>query len=302
MTHGDSETAARHRPRRGWLAGAAAAAAGLLVLGTQTASAGPPRVPPPPCADTCVITPTPTGEFLRAFTNDGAFALGQNTVAKAKLTFDIPTTLLHTFSYIDVLQDSTDIFSVDAYVTPSPGQTQPLGSFAPIRVSTLAFGSIPVTATVHLSQSVLKTGYLQPLKIVDSTSIVNSVSVTAPTKVSGELTLQLSDAEVDGTPLNLGPDCGTARPVTINLTGTAPEYSGPVVGGILRGSAEIGAFARCGTDGDDLNPLLTALFSGPTNPLIMAQGTLGTWKDPNICVRQPILNPLGCLPPSPLPK
>ena len=289
------------RARRRWLAAVGIAAAGMLVIGTQTASAGPPKVPAPPCPDTCLVTPPP-GEFLRDFTNDGAFVLGRNTVTKAKVALDIPLTLFHTYSYIDVLLNSTDIFSVDAFVTPRPGQSKPLGAFDPVHMSTLAFGSLPVTATLYLAQVQLKSGYLQPLKIADVTEVVNGVSTTHPTTVTGALTLRVADAKVDGTPLDLGPDCGTAKPIAINLTGNMPEYSGPVDGGILRGNANIGAFAGCGVGGDDLDPLLTGLFSGPTNPLIMAQGTLGTWKDPNICVLDPVKSPRGCLPPDPLPE
>ena len=60
----------------------------------------------------------------------------------------------------------------------------------------------------------------------------------------------------------------------------------------LKGKVTIPEFTGCGTQGDDLDPLLNGTISGPGNMLHMTQGILGTWNKhkPGDCQ--------GCRPPN----
>ncbi len=277
-----------------WSAVTAVVVASILV-GTQTASAGPPPLVPiaPP---TGPIFPTPPGLLFESFTDNGALMIGKNTVSKAKTTFRIPQTLIHAYTTLSVTPDFVDTNS-DGYVVSPAGLSQRYGYFAPIRVTTLAFGAIPVSATVQLSQPLLPTGYLDPLKIRQRSLQSNGTSL--PTYVTGRLLLRLSDVTVDQVPLPVGPDCGTAAPVTMSLSGAPPAYPGPVDGGFLSGTVDVGAFARCGTGSDDLDPLFTGMLSAPSNPLIVSQGQLGLWVYPQSCPLGPV-GGQGCVLPPPI--
>jgi len=129
------------------------------------------------------------------------------------------------------------------------------------------------------------------------------------TLLEGQVDIRLEDLQVDGTPVDLGPHCRTSRPVDIALWGEqgyqalvggylsqrdghekgdgtvvplrAPldpaEYVSPYhddEGRMLPDSTgvDIPPFAGCGAT-EDLDPLITAMASGPNNPLRVHQGT-----------------------------
>lgn len=294
-----AERSARRRvgalPRRlRWSAVTALLVTSILV-GTQTASAGPPPLVPvaPP---TGPIFPTPPGLLFEAFTDNGALMTGKSTVSKARTTFRIPQTLIHAYTTLKVTTDFVDKDS-DGYVVSPAGVSQRYGYFAPIRVTTLAFGAIPVSATVQLSQRLLGTGYLDPLRIRQRSLQSNGTSL--PTYVTGQLVLRLSNVTVDQVPLAVGPHCGTAQPVSMSLSGSPPAYLDPVDGGVLSGTVDVGAFAGCGVGGEDLDPLFTGMLSAKGNPLTISQGQLGLWVYPQSCPLGPV-GGQGCVLPPPL--
>ncbi|GAB2487594.1 hypothetical protein [Jatrophihabitans fulvus] len=133
------------------------------------------------------------------------------------------------------------------------------GTFPSLRVRTLAFGSIPVSATVHISQSLRADGIVDPLRmrlLIDSnpvpqgggtiyanrywpgltfgrnqgTNYVNQYFV-----ISGRVQLRLSDVTIDGRPVPVGPSCRTARPGSIRLTSPTGIYLNVAPASSLRG-------------------------------------------------------------------
>ncbi|WP_199430376.1 DUF6801 domain-containing protein [Qaidamihabitans albus] len=143
--------------------------------------------------------------------------------------------------------------------------------------SLVAFDFVPVAAKVKLTLA-------QPDIVIDSRVEFHRypnpadnkfpVSVVAPVS----MWMQLSEATVNGVALDVGPDCRTAEPVDVELTGGAanntpqtPDEYTVADGGVLTGIAEIPGFSGCGVS-EDLDPLLTGTISGPGNYVKMTQG------------------------------
>jgi hypothetical protein len=81
-----------------------------------------------------------------------------------------------------------------------------------------------------------------------------SGSATWPVAISG--------VRVNGVPYDVGPDCGTAEPVTTELT--SGDFAGGT-GGRLESTYEIGAFENCGA----ATPLINGFVPGPGNTLTL---------------------------------
>lgn len=203
---------------------------------------------------------------------------------------------------------------VDVYaVTNTPG-AKPYGVFPPTHVSMLAFGSIPVSATLHLSQ-VVTDGQLQPIKIVQYIAAQgphcdpdwpNQVPA-ALTVGRGDVDVALSDVTVDGQAVDVGPDCRSTTPAHLNMWGDDGYF--PWQGGVLHqrpdlttrngylvhpgaSDLQIPSFTGCGTGGDDISRLITSMVSGGGNELAIAQGNVAVGPpdspfdpdDPDRCV------------------
>ncbi|MEW2634539.1 DUF6801 domain-containing protein [Streptomyces sp. NPDC048389] len=136
----------------------------------------------------------------------------------------------------------------------------------PVASSTfLAFGFQPVSARVEFVNG--------PLTI--STGTIGS----KPNQVNFAVaafyqSLRVHDVKVNGIPLDVGPDCRTARPYPVVLHGKFPEYVSVLVGGPMRGTVTIPEFTGCGSGGEDLDQLFSASLSGPDNLIAMRQGPL----------------------------
>ena len=157
----------------------------------------------------------------------------------------------------------------------------------PITTTLLAFRFVPVTATLLIRE-------LDPIVIISTSGITAlpfPITVVATTKIS----IQLTDVKVNGVPLDVGPHCGTATPVTLKLIGkgdnTVPPrgYTVPT-GGALQGRITIPRFTGCGV-GENLDPLFTGSISGKGNFVKQTQGKL--------CG---ILHPADWVCPPPVPK
>lgn len=72
----------------------------------------------------------------------------------------------------------------------------------------------------------------------------------------------LSDLRVNGQSYDVGPNCGTAEPLTTELT-SADFAAG--TGGRLESTYEIGAFENCGS----ATPLINAVVPGPGNTMTL---------------------------------
>jgi hypothetical protein len=140
----------------------------------------------------------------------------------------------------------------------------------PVQGTFLAFGFVPVRATLHLTE-------LSPIRIVSVSGITAPpypITVRATTKVS----VRISGVSVNGVPLNVGPHCQTAKPVSLVLIGKGDNTLPPTgytvpTGGPLWGTPTIPPFSGCGLT-ENLDRLLTGTISGPGNHLEQTQGKL----------------------------
>lgn len=140
----------------------------------------------------------------------------------------------------------------------------------PVRSTFLAFGFVPVTASLTVTE-------LRPISIRSVSGVTAPpypISVHATTTVA----IGISDVVVNGVPLAIGPHCRPVSTARLTLTGkgdnTIPPrgYTVPS-GGPLTGSLTIPAFTDCGVT-ENLDPLLTGSISGPGNFVLMTQGKL----------------------------
>ncbi|MFG3245516.1 DUF6801 domain-containing protein [Streptomyces sp. NPDC048187] len=150
----------------------------------------------------------------------------------------------------------------------------------------LSFDFTPVKATMVLEQ----TG---PIRIDSRIRIrLSDFTTITDTYVRAPLVLHVLDLEVNGTRLDVGPGCRTETSLTsvdpdpadhpgdhLVLYGRGEQLIGQqatgyllLSGGTLSGETSIPAFTGCGTDGEDLDRLLTASVSGPGNHVKQVQG------------------------------
>jgi len=184
---------------------------------------------------------------------------------------------------------------------------RPVGELPPVTINTVAFGSIPVSATLVLSQRI--DGELVPLHA----DLWTPQGIQTPANcdpdyftknprgfgvVEGPLSLTISALRIDGRPVDVGRRCRAVAPLDINLWAADAGSSAsddpwfPTTGGRLYqredttrvdvpggrllhpGSTDltIPAFAGCrSTKGDDISRLLTATISGPGNEIAVRQ-------------------------------
>jgi len=140
----------------------------------------------------------------------------------------------------------------------------------PVRATFLAFRFVPVTATLMVTE-------LTPIKI---RSVSGTTAPPYPITVSATTTvrIRISDVDVNGQPLAIGPHCRPVSSARLTLTGRGDNTIPPkgytvATGGPLSGRLTIPAFTNCGVT-ENLNPLLTGSISGPGNYVLMTQGKL----------------------------
>ncbi|MFI9628497.1 DUF6801 domain-containing protein [Streptomyces sp. NPDC052042] len=127
----------------------------------------------------------------------------------------------------------------------------------------LTFGFQPVSAKVEFENG--------PLTISTGNIGMGSGKTYFAT-ASFKQSLRLHDVKVNGTPLDVGPECRTSKPFKVVLNGDFPKYVNVFGGGPMNGEVEIPPFSGCGTGGEDLDNLFTAAISGPGNVVAMNQG------------------------------
>ncbi len=171
------------------------------------------------------------------------------------------------------------------------------GESLPFTVRTVAFGAIPVEATVQVSQARDRAGLPIPFATKFTyTSYQDHRLHYAPTDLSGRVALHVRRLVVDGVPLSLRSTCET-DPTSIRMhspggwappqpSGNSPSewkaYADGLAerglftdgGGRIDGTIDIPAFAGCRTTtGEDLSRLLTASISGKGNPVSISTPT-----------------------------
>jgi hypothetical protein len=223
------------------------------------------------------------------------------SVNRAKLRFNVKP--FRAFTWLQAIPTGTGFEDATAeiYIT-DPGSVDTFGEFAPVTVKMLAFGTIPVSATVHISQ--LRHGKtVVPLEVKlhfstttvkpptpglpcwPTASSTNLCSYTDSPHLSGQVDVRVDNVRIDQVPVDVGPNCHTASPATMSLTAAAGFYSlitkPPYVpkdmylpffvGGTLHGPVDVPAFTGCHNGGDDLSPVVTAMVAGPGNELATHQ-------------------------------
>lgn len=185
-------------------------------------------------------------------------------------------------------------------------------TFPDVVVQTVAFGAIPVRATLSLGLPHDGEGLPQPLRITDFTMAEYAVGtgpfaawrpgpgdnrttyeVYGDTTVAGRLSVRLSQLSVDGESVAVGSDCQAAA--VLHATGKgydnrdangdanyvpAGSYH-PISGGDLSGTLSVRQFSGCGVGGDDLDPIVSVLGSGDGFPVRMHQPLLTQCFNPD---------------------
>lgn len=201
-------------------------------------------------------------------------------------------------------------------VAQLPGGGVDVGAIATVKVRMVAFGSIPATATLEL-RSPRSAGKVEPF-VIHLWQVLGSRRGCDPTWRPGDATtiaegrveIRIADLSVDGVPVDVGPSCRTRQPADLRLWGEPTGYSpggggdlgaydglrtgslGPLEspfygadnGRVIPDSTgmTIPPFAGCGVGGEDLSPLVTAMASGPNNPVRIKQSPLITRRDGSV--------------------
>ncbi|MBU2694659.1 hypothetical protein [Pimelobacter sp. 30-1] len=203
-------------------------------------------------------------------------------------------------------------------VTRLPGGGVDVGKLAEVPIRMVAFGAIPATATLVLRAPRVN-GKVKPFMIhiwgvsTGSEGCDLAYSNAMPkvsTLAEGKVEISIKDLKVDGRPVDLGPSCRTVRPADLQLWGESGAVGGYSPGGggdlgsydglhvgsrgplnspyyfedngrVIKPSTglEVPPFAGCGTKGENLSPLITAMASGPNNPVRVVQGPLVSHGD-----------------------
>ena len=174
---------------------------------------------------------------------------------------------------------------------------------APFTVQSVAFGSVPVEATIEISQR-FEDG--MPVPLTPTTTDENYASRDQPpagrtefmdSTIDEQLVLSISSVKVDGVDLDIVGTCTTVEPARLLLVGKGFWQYGPgtdekpgypnssavdrdrhfdaVNGGTLNGHIEVPPFVDCVTSsGEDISPLLTVTASGDENP-VQARAGIG---------------------------
>ncbi|MFC9327642.1 hypothetical protein [Kitasatospora sp. NPDC057015] len=172
----------------------------------------------------------------------------------------------------------------------SPGYVEVDGlgelELPPAEATFLTYGFMPTSARMKLTP-------LGPLTL----TVIGNSDWDQPviTTAAGYQSLTLYDVRVNGTPLDVGPDCRTVAPIDLTLKGRQdsgissddgrPDYTVQTGGPLSADHLVIPPFTGCGTGGEDLSPLFTAAVSGAGNSLNFIQGALctPTSDEPNGC-------------------
>ncbi|MER5883275.1 DUF6801 domain-containing protein [Streptomyces sp. NPDC001941] len=236
--------------------------------------AAAPKRDAPPC-----IKKNPTDVSLNAYIT------GYANVRKQKGASLIPV------SCVQIEQGPPElVFPPDGsplhLVQTSPGYLDYQGrkQTPPFKSTFLTFDFVPATATMVLEQ----TGPM----VVSSDVLLSFPDNIAETYVRVPLKIHVLDVKVNGTRLDVGPNCRTATslksadPDPAKYPGdhlvmlgkgklvNGTDATGYVLtsGGPLTGEVTIPAFKGCGSKGENLDRLLTASISGPGNYIKQIQG------------------------------
>ena len=200
-------------------------------------------------------------------------------------------------------------YLVRAFLVSPKGSKDDYGDSAPIKVRTVAFGSIPVEVTLQVSQERDAAGLPKPLVYrphdysieppAGRPDLVSQV-VIDEARLEANLNVRVTRVVVDGVDVGLGDSCQTGSGARLEASSEelkADEYLEPppdgspgwleyrfdpakylygIYGGTMSGTVDIPPFSGCSTrSGDDVSPLLTSALSEEGNPVSLRIGALG---------------------------
>jgi hypothetical protein len=234
-----------------------------------------PKPPPPPRGATNTHAPPELGCAYAVGYADVRKQNGAALVGPGLLNLSIGNTVLISVGKNYFQEDSAAQFDFRPCRTCRVEHALP-----PARVTLLAFGFVPVSATLQLTE-------IGTINIYG----VGTLSALSSNTAWSRMSLRISDVTVDGKKLDVGAHCQTQRPVLIKLVGVSsgPHPYSLQGGGPLTGEITIPPFAGCGVT-ENLDPLFTGTVSGPGNFAEFTQGSLCT-----------LIGDLGCPPPIPKP-
>jgi len=217
-----------------------------------------PNLPQPPAAqrndvaaqdddDITIVTPL---TLVQMVATSSVYRLGTTVTSS-------PTGLLNGFWTLRI--NANDGLQHDpSVITGSVG-------FKPVTATFLGFGFVPASATVEFLPADYQHSKLIPLNAQLSAPPGDTILTT-----HAEVVARMSNAKINGVPLDLGPDCVTATPISLNLfgpydalvggtIGTDPNAADPDYRGFV-----LPPFVHCGV-AEQLSPLLTGMASTTTN-------------------------------------
>jgi hypothetical protein len=264
----------------------------------------PPAPTDPPAADRLPKVPEgafvfpPPGSPPPPVTNGCGYAIGYSNVHKLG-SAAIINDPRHNPALVRVNMGVRKVF----LLAPQPGQEPYIEvdsvaelTLPPADSTFLTYGFMPTTAKMELIPqgplTIVQTGY----PFFDQPTL---------STISGYQSLRLYDVRINGTPLDVGPDCRTSAPLDVVLRGRQDgylpgggdgklDYTVQTGGPLAAENLTIPPFTGCGTGGEDLDPLFTAAVSGPGNSLNFIQGALcvPSGDQPNGCEPEIEIPPL----------
>jgi hypothetical protein len=239
-----------------------------------------PRFPLPPPLPGSNVTSSPQQacSYATGFTN--AQKLHEAVLVGPGLT-DLNLALKNYFK-------STRTYSYFAQRAAGQLEYQGLPELPTVRATLLAFGFMPVSATIQLSE-------IGSLNI----ALISCGDASDPTKsdkcpnpppknaaiLYGSVMLRIHDVAINGVPLNVGDHCQTATPFDLDLVGVPPSYIVSALHGVLTGTVTVPQFTGCANGSDDLDSIFDATVSGPNNFIKVNQAVYcsPTVPPPNEC-------------------
>ncbi|OXM63836.1 hypothetical protein CF165_29290 [Amycolatopsis vastitatis] len=203
----------------------------------------------------------------------------QSTVKKLGATV-VSTPSLVLNGYINVNVDTGDVWITGAT------------AFAPVTATFLGFGFVPATATVEF----LPVDYQNSKLVAVKGDLYFSEAGVPSMRATVEAKARMSHAEINGVPLDLGPDCVTKTAITLKVSGPYDPLDPTGEGRVdttEAGGFTLPGFTGCGAAGQDLNPLLEGMSSGDGNQAVVYLYNLAGCTEPDPANCGPHTNPPG---------
>lgn len=298
-------------PRRSRAVAALPVIACLFVLGLVGSAHAAPYNPPPPGLPT--IPDASNLAFLKAG--------GLNTSVKSATAVEVPIQIQYVGYYSKQTHIGPHVLDdIKSWIFPisPPGAQNAYGTFVPIHVQTLSFGSLPTTLAVTISLP--RDSRNLPIPLIEQSKDLDGGRGGIPMQpqLAGAVNIEISGVAIDGVPIDVGNSCRTSSPGALDThalfwslldhgyvrppapTGDEVPYYNIYTGGQFRGSVDIPPFTGCHNGSEDLDPLFTGTLSGSDNIVRITATGISTTGAIDPCL-DPKNTTLACGPLAPIP-